>query len=749
MTFSKAWLKGMESEIKTINNVITSTLRGSGKLVLISGENSHERNTMINFTQDVLKLKAEIFSCFIKGEDFDSYSSVLKHLLNECNARYPDVYKKISNMQSFNLRSAAKSINKIANTLILDVLELIAEEHPLVLLIDEVDFYGPKSLDLLKEFSCFIPYNRFTIICTLKNAWNTELITQFKLDDFIQHIALTPSDSLEITDSYHIASLFNKFGFAPDNINFIIKLFLRCNVQLMNNNIAQIYGLMQYLNDDDSLNYYDAMSCYIILLLRNGQKCDALILARQLNRKLTKKLKKPESDDINETKAMRCFILGNYYFYANKGRAAVSILKKGLAYMDNDIFCEYQNTIGCAYMSIGDWENAEISYLKAYEASVNEGTFLPHLHINLIQLYTFKCEFNRASYYYKALKDVKFQFKNDFTETLLNLLFMPISEAIGDRENMNISYEMLVNKLLNRSYWVTIPLYHISYLRLYIIAGDHLFRCKDYKNSMKLYEKALINYDDEINEPYMKDFINVRIMACRSMLGFKAGRFIMDLNLNYKTKSRFHKYMLCSMFFFAYFVFLSSGDSIKARKCLIRCIRYARVSGNLIYKSMGYYELYKLYSSVNCKKTKLYYRKYLEAASAMGISPNNIPYTYIDAIKRDDGRISTIIDFVKNNYKKDISLSMLSDEVHLSETHICHLMKEKTGYTFKELLLQTRIQEARIMLTGTVLNIADIAAAVGFSSSKYFCEVFKEMCGFTPNSYRKKHHNHNIKEFVR
>ncbi|MPM69127.1 HTH-type transcriptional activator RhaR [bioreactor metagenome] len=325
---------------------------------------------------------------------------------------------------------------------------------------------------------------------------------------------------------------------------------------------------------------------------------------------------------------------------------------------------------------------------------------------------------------------------------------MPISEAIGYRENTNISYEMLVNKLLNRSYWVTIPLYHISYLRLYIIAGDHLFRCKDYKNSMKLYEKALINYDDEINEPYMKDFINIRIMACRSMLGFKAGRFIMDLNLNYKTKSRFHKYMLCSMFFFAYFVFLSSGDSIKARKYLIRCIRYAQSSGNLIYKSMGYYELYKLYSSFNCKKAKLYYKKYLEAASAMGISPNNIPYTYIDAIKRDDERISTIIDFVKNNYKKDISLSMLSDEVHLSETHICHLIKEKTGYTFKELLLHTRIQEARIMLTGTVLNIADIAAAVGFSSSKYFCEVFKEMCGFTPNNYRKKHHNHNIKEFV-
>lgn len=739
MTFNNIRLDGMEAEIKTISNIITSTLRGSGKLVVISGKEGSKLNEILDCTESILRLKNEIFYCIIKGYEFDSYSSIMNHVLNECSMRYPAIYKKISNLCG---DSHTKSY-------IIDALELIVEEFPIVILIDKLDCKEKKYLDLLKDISFFIPYNRFSIICTSYNKSFETIAGYLDMDTFMLHISLPENHLYELTESNHLMSLLNKSGSPCTDINLFIKLFFRSSIQLMNNHISEIYGLLQYLNDDDSLNYYEAMAYYIILLLNNGCRYEALIITRQITHKLSKRIKSCSSEQISRFKTLRYFILGNYFIYVNKSNTAISILGKGLKLIDDYLYCEYYNALGCAYMTLGDWSSAENCYLSAYEISTKEETFLPHLYVNLIQLYNFKCQFNRVNFYYEMIKTSRVKWKNDFIETFLKALSIPMTSALGSSQDIDISYDMIIIKLLNMPYRSLTPLYHFSYLRLYIIAGDHLFRCKDYASSMELYEKALINYDDNIRESYIKDFINIRIMACRSMLGLRPGRFISTLRLDYEIKCSFDKYMLCSLYFFAHIVYLSSNQTAEAKKYLIRCVRYAKSSGNLIYKGMGYYELYKLYCLSNPVKAKYYHKKYLETASAMAISPDNIPYTYdADWDQLEDNRINSIISYIKRNYKKDISLSMLAEEIHLSETHICHIIKEKTGYTFKELLLHNRIQEARKMLTGTLLNVSDIAAAVGFSSTKYFCHVFKEMCGLTPISYRKKYHNHNIKEYV-
>ncbi|WP_372997739.1 helix-turn-helix domain-containing protein [Lutispora sp.] len=747
MTFNNIHLDGMEAEIKCINNIITSTLRGNGKLVLISGD-ENKKSGISKFAQDILKLKTEIFSCIIKGYELSSYNSVLKHIIDEIDNRYPNLYNTILNTPYLN-RIIKNDSCSITISHVIDILELISKEYSIVILIDNFNSTESNSINLIRDISFFIPYNRFSIICTLLNKKSDKIIEQLDLKDLVLHIDLPSHESHEISERGHLAHLLDKSGYPCKDTNLIVKLFFRSNIQLMNNNISQIHGLLHYLYDNDSFNYYEAMAYYIILLLSNGKRYDALVLTKQISGKLAKKIRECMDSEVDRYKTLYFFILGNYYCYVNKGITAVNILKKGLSLLDEFFFCEYQNSLGCAYMTLGDWTNAEKCFLEAYDSSTNEGTLLPHLYVNLIQLYNLKCEYNRASYYYNMLKAANIKWKNDFVETFLEALFTPITIAIGNNNSDSVPYEKIMNKLLNISYKSLTPLYHFSYLRLYIIVGDHLFRCKDYARAMELYEKALINYDNSINKPYMKNFINIRIMACRSMIGLKPGKFIVNLKLDYKINCPFEKYMLCSLFFFAHIVYLSSNQTALARKYLIRCIRYAQSSNNLIYKGMGYYKLFKLYSQLNHKKAKLYQRKYLETASAMGISPDNIPYTYdSDYNQLEDDRINSIISYIKGNYRKDLTLSMLSKEIHISETHICHLIKDKTGYTFKELLQHTRIQEARKMLTGTLLNVSDIAIAVGFSSSKYFCRVFKEMCGLTPISYRKNHHNHNIKEYV-
>ncbi|URW89932.1 AraC family transcriptional regulator [[Ruminococcus] torques] len=53
-------------------------------------------------------------------------------------------------------------------------------------------------------------------------------------------------------------------------------------------------------------------------------------------------------------------------------------------------------------------------------------------------------------------------------------------------------------------------------------------------------------------------------------------------------------------------------------------------------------------------------------------------------------------------------------------------------------LAQKRIFTSQELLTSTDLNQAAIAKQCGFSSSSYFSQCFRKICGMTPTAYRKQ-----------
>ena len=50
-----------------------------------------------------------------------------------------------------------------------------------------------------------------------------------------------------------------------------------------------------------------------------------------------------------------------------------------------------------------------------------------------------------------------------------------------------------------------------------------------------------------------------------------------------------------------------------------------------------------------------------------------------------------------------------------------------------------KIEKAKEILTESDTSITDIAFSLGFSSSNYFCAVFKKFMDCTPKDYRKKY----------
>lgn len=98
--------------------------------------------------------------------------------------------------------------------------------------------------------------------------------------------------------------------------------------------------------------------------------------------------------------------------------------------------------------------------------------------------------------------------------------------------------------------------------------------------------------------------------------------------------------------------------------------------------------------------------------------------------------IEKVKDFIESHLHLDISLCMVSEKVFLSDKYLSKIFKEETGINFSDYVNQKRIEKAEELIVNTDLSVNDIAIKVGFHSSAYFINKFKEVYGMTPKSYK-------------
>ena len=114
---------------------------------------------------------------------------------------------------------------------------------------------------------------------------------------------------------------------------------------------------------------------------------------------------------------------------------------------------------------------------------------------------------------------------------------------------------------------------------------------------------------------------------------------------------------------------------------------------------------------------------------------------YTDRISRNEsnqyeqGLVYTVLRYVDEQYKSG-TLQELSEMLKLSTPWLSRFIKQKTGSTFKELLMQRRLQQAVYLLSFSKLPVEEIIAAVGYDNSSYFHRLFKERYHRTPKQYR-------------
>jgi AraC-like DNA-binding protein len=110
---------------------------------------------------------------------------------------------------------------------------------------------------------------------------------------------------------------------------------------------------------------------------------------------------------------------------------------------------------------------------------------------------------------------------------------------------------------------------------------------------------------------------------------------------------------------------------------------------------------------------------------------------YCDQSKLDSkSHIARIMEYIQNNYKKDIAINTLADYVGLSYSHVRKIFNDETGENILNYINNMRIEEAQRLLCQTGMNINDIALSLGYNNKQSFNRFFKKYVGINPGEYR-------------
>ncbi len=114
--------------------------------------------------------------------------------------------------------------------------------------------------------------------------------------------------------------------------------------------------------------------------------------------------------------------------------------------------------------------------------------------------------------------------------------------------------------------------------------------------------------------------------------------------------------------------------------------------------------------------------------------------TEIRSRRQHHEQLSPALQWIEDNYPRDISLRDLADRIRVSPQYLCLLFQKALGIRPFEYLARFRIRKAKeLLLQEPDLEINEISRRVGFEHPSYFIKVFKRHETVTPKTFRRIH----------
>ena len=108
----------------------------------------------------------------------------------------------------------------------------------------------------------------------------------------------------------------------------------------------------------------------------------------------------------------------------------------------------------------------------------------------------------------------------------------------------------------------------------------------------------------------------------------------------------------------------------------------------------------------------------------------------VDMVKTNT--VQEILIYCADNYRNDISLKKIAEDLHISPNHISSIFSRKLKISLRDYINNMRISDATYLLTHTEKRITEIMQECGFANQSTFNKTFLEICGVTPRQFRNR-----------
>lgn len=111
--------------------------------------------------------------------------------------------------------------------------------------------------------------------------------------------------------------------------------------------------------------------------------------------------------------------------------------------------------------------------------------------------------------------------------------------------------------------------------------------------------------------------------------------------------------------------------------------------------------------------------------------------SFVKCAKNGKSSSVDVLRYIQANYNKNPSLQELSNFCGYQKNYFCDFFKKNVGMTYKEYLLDVKVNASKKLLKVSSKSIKEIAVECGFNNANNFIRKFKGATGLTPKQYRK------------
>lgn len=157
--------------------------------------------------------------------------------------------------------------------------------------------------------------------------------------------------------------------------------------------------------------------------------------------------------------------------------------------------------------------------------------------------------------------------------------------------------------------------------------------------------------------------------------------------------------------------------------------------------ALDYYSLFEKTVKMNDNPNRIDMIKYLQKAFFYALQDKYLNRGMVEKKSKQEILTSDFLSMAQGNYREQRNLEFYAEKMCLTSRYLSTVVKEVSGKTAGEWIIDFVILEAKALLRSTDMTIQQISNALNFQSQSFFGKYFKRYAGVSPKNYRFNNEN--------